>query len=72
MSSLECAQCGNAYEEKNSLKVRYQGEEYVFDSFECAIAKLAPECSHCGTNIIGHGIEQGSQFYCCERCARQS
>jgi hypothetical protein len=44
----------------------------VFDSFECAIHLLAPVCDHCGCKIIGHGIEAGSQFFCCASCARKS
>jgi hypothetical protein len=44
----------------------------VFDSFECAIHKLAPTCKHCGCRIVGHGIEANGSFYCCANCARSS
>lgn len=30
---------------------------HVFDSFECAIHRLAPVCEHCGCKIIGHGLQ---------------
>jgi ribosome-binding protein aMBF1 (putative translation factor) len=46
------------------------GESHIFDSFECAIQVLAPSCNHCGTRIIGHGIEaEGAVMYCCTNCA---
>jgi hypothetical protein len=32
-------------------------ESHTFDSFECAIHKLAPSCSHCGCRIL-HGVEK--------------
>jgi hypothetical protein len=40
---------------------------HVFDSFECAIHKMAPVCEHCGCRIIGHGVEAEGHFYCCAR-----
>ena len=43
----------------------------MFDSFECAIHKMAPICDHCGCKIIGHGIEANGTFYCCAHCARK-
>ncbi|HVE51126.1 MAG TPA: hypothetical protein VNG69_16115 [Casimicrobiaceae bacterium] len=48
------------------------GTTHVFDSFECAIHKLAPRCSHCECTIIGHGIESSGKFYCCAHCAKKS
>jgi Rieske Fe-S protein len=48
------------------------GKKYVFDSFECAIHKLAPTCAHCGCKIVGHGIEANNIFYCCAHCSRQA
>ncbi|HKB09312.1 MAG TPA: hypothetical protein VKD69_01620 [Vicinamibacterales bacterium] len=62
--------CGNDYDK--SFEVRSGGSTYTFDSFECAIHKLAPTCAHCGCRIIGHGSEAGSRVYCCASCARQS
>ncbi len=33
---------------------------------------MAPTCGHCGTRIIGHGIEAGGSMYCCAHCAEVS
>jgi len=65
-----CEVCGNEYDK--SFEVHAQGSTHVFDSFECAIHKLAPACAHCGCRIIGHGIEAGQQMFCCASCARHS
>jgi hypothetical protein len=65
-----CEVCGNDY--YLSFDVIAAGERHTFDSFECAIHKLAPVCDHCGCKIIGHGIEAPDAFYCCANCARQS
>ncbi len=62
-----CQQCGNNYDK--SFIVRFGDTEYTFDSFECAIQALAPACVHCGTKIIGHGVEKDNQIYCCASCA---
>jgi hypothetical protein len=66
----QCEVCGNDYDK--SFEVHAQGRTHVFDSFECAIHELAPSCAHCGCRIVGHGIEAGSQMFCCANCARQS
>lgn len=63
-----CETCGNAYEK--AFQVIIQGKEHTFDSFECAIERLAPRCVHCKTRIIGHGLENGDDMYCCAGCAR--
>ncbi len=65
-----CEVCGNDYH--RTFEVIKAGSRHVFDSFECAIHKLAPVCDHCGCKIIGHGIEAGDKFYCCAHCARES
>ena len=65
-----CEICGNEYHW--SFEVIRDGERHVFDSFECAIQKLAPTCRHCGCRIIGHGIEAEGVFFCCAHCARES
>ena len=64
-----CETCGNDYDK--AFTVRTAGEDHTFDSFECAIQSLAPECDHCGTRIIGHGIESGDRMFCCANCADQ-
>jgi hypothetical protein len=62
-----CASCGNEYDKP--LEITKDGETHTFDSFECAIHKLAPRCEHCGVAVIGHGVEAGGHFYCCAHCA---
>jgi hypothetical protein len=64
----QCEVCGNDYH--LSFEVIAEGQTHTFDSFECAIHKLAPDCAHCGCKIIGHGIEAKGAFYCCAHCAR--
>ncbi|HEY6092304.1 MAG TPA: hypothetical protein VIV83_09955 [Gemmatimonadales bacterium] len=66
----KCEVCGNEY--YLSFDIVRDGTSYTFDSFECAIHKLAPTCEHCGCKIIGHGIEADGAFYCCAHCARES
>jgi hypothetical protein len=62
-----CEVCGNDYDK--SFEVTRAGESHTFDSFECAIHALAPTCGHCGTRIIGHGLEANGSIYCCANCA---
>jgi hypothetical protein len=64
-----CEVCGNDYQ--RTFEVIVGGRSHVFDSFECAIHRLAPTCEHCGCRILGHGIEaRDGTFYCCANCAR--
>ncbi len=65
-----CEFCGNYYDK--SFEVHLKDQVYTFDSFECAIQYLAPECESCGVRIIGHGVEAQGEFYCCAHCARLS
>ncbi len=66
-SMAQCEVCGNQYDK--TFEVLMAGRTHVFDSFECAIAALAPTCKHCGCKIIGHGVEANGAFYCCAHCA---
>jgi hypothetical protein len=66
----KCEVCGNEYDK--AFQVTRGGQSHTFDSFECAIQKLAPTCAHCGCRIIGHGMEANDKFYCCAHCAAQS
>ena len=66
----KCDVCGNDY--ARSFEVRQGGESWTFDSFECAIHKVAPQCAHCGCRVIGHGIQDGERVFCCAHCARHS
>ncbi len=66
----KCEVCDNDYDK--AMEITVSGQRHVFDSFECAIHRLAPSCEHCGCKIVGHGVEAGGHFYCCAHCARQS
>ncbi|MDR0787359.1 MAG: hypothetical protein LBG44_05780 [Gemmatimonadota bacterium] len=65
-----CEACGNDYE--RSFEIVMEGQTHVFDSFECAISRLAPACDFCGVPILGHGIQGEGAFYCCAHCARRA
>jgi hypothetical protein len=66
----KCEQCGNDYDK--SFDVTMAGRKHTFDSFECAIAALAPECGHCRCRIVGHGMEVNGRFFCCAHCAGEA
>jgi hypothetical protein len=66
----KCEVCGNDYDK--AFSVVMDGNEHVFDSFECAIQALAPICGHCGCKIVGHGVEQDNTVFCCASCARHA
>jgi hypothetical protein len=63
----QCETCGNDYDK--AFQVTMNGQSHTFDSFECAIEKLAPHCGHCRQRIIGHGVENDSHMFCCAHCA---
>ena len=66
-----CEVCGNDYDK--SMEITIQGTTHTFDSFECAIHKLAPRCDHCGVTIVGHGLQAGDdRFFCCAHCAKHA
>ena len=65
-----CEVCGNDYDK--SFEVIAAGQQHTFDSFECAIHRMAPRCEHCGCVVIGHGHEVEGRFYCCAHCAREA
>ena len=44
MMRARCDTCGNEYDK--AFQVTMEGSVHRFDSFECAIEKLAPRCSH--------------------------
>lgn len=65
-----CDHCGNDYDK--AFQVILGGERHTFDSFECAIHKLAPTCEHCKVRIVGHGLEKDGRMFCCDHCAEKS
>ncbi|MGW2249914.1 Prokaryotic metallothionein [Kitasatospora sp. NPDC001660] len=64
-----CVTCGNDYWLAFEIKT-VTGDSYTFDSFECAMEKLAPRCEQCDVRIVGHGVEVAGMFFCCANCAR--
>ena len=67
----KCEVCGNDYDKAFTV-TEPGGEEHTFDSFECAIHALAPECEHCGCRVVGHGVEKDGKVYCCASCAKHA
>ena len=65
-----CEICGNTYDK--AFQVTMNGKAHTFDSFECAIHRLAPACSHCSCKVVGHGLEANGKFFCCANCARMA
>jgi hypothetical protein len=65
----KCDVCGNTYDK--CFQVMFNNEQYTFDSFECAVHRLAPHCAHCDCMILGHGIEADGNFFCCAHCAKE-
>ena len=66
-----CSTCGNDYDRSFHVQT-HTGDEYDFDSIECAASKIAPQCEHCGCVVLGHGIQAGSTVFCCANCAREA
>jgi hypothetical protein len=64
-----CDTCGNDYDK--AFVVTMNGTSYTFDSFECAIHRLAPSCDHCSCRIEGHGVESQGRIFCCVHCANR-
>jgi hypothetical protein len=46
--------------------------EEVFDSLECFIHAIAPQCEHCGWAVIGHGVQAQRHLSCCAHWAREN
>ncbi|SNR55803.1 hypothetical protein SAMN06265360_11018 [Haloechinothrix alba] len=66
-----CETCGNDFEQAFEVRMP-DGSGHTFDSFECAISRLAPTCAHCRCRIIGHGVHTSEAVYCCAHCARSN
>ncbi|MFL5330726.1 MAG: hypothetical protein ACJ8C4_17640 [Gemmataceae bacterium] len=63
----KCEVCGNEYDK--AFTVTLAGQMHTFDSFECAVHRLAPSCEHCGCRVLGHGVERDGMIFCCAHCA---
>ena len=68
MAKCDC--CGNEYDK--TFELRVGGKTHTFDSFECAIHLVAPECPQCGCKVIGHGVEGDGKIFCCAYCAKRA
>lgn len=67
----KCEVCGNDFD--GAFQITMPDESsFMFDSFECAIHRLAPVCAHCGCRIVGHGVRTEHWTFCCAHCARSS
>ncbi|MET0693594.1 MAG: hypothetical protein ABWX96_09570 [Propionibacteriaceae bacterium] len=64
-----CVVCG-AESDRTFTVTTSQGQDFTFDSFECAVDRLAPRCAYCGIRIIGHGVEARDTLYCGAHCAQ--
>ncbi|MEH6373032.1 hypothetical protein V7793_01510 [Streptomyces sp. KLMMK] len=64
-----CEVCGNDYDLAFFVETQ-DGSRHAFDSFACAIHRMAPICEHCRVPIVGQGVEAGGHWYCGAHCAR--
>jgi hypothetical protein len=65
-----CATCGQ--EVSRAFQISTYGDGLVFDTFECAIRRLAPQCPTCGCSILGHGFQSQDGLYCSFGCADEA
>lgn len=63
-----CEVCGNDYRGAFQI-LTADGSSHTFDSFECAIERVAPVCAHCRCRVLGHGVEADGRVFCCAHCA---
>jgi hypothetical protein len=55
----KCEHCGNEYK---TFEVTRGGKTHVFESFECAIQKMAPQCNHCGAKLLATAWKTAAGF----------
>ncbi|MBW3662018.1 MAG: hypothetical protein KY469_02875 [Actinobacteria bacterium] len=65
-----CDTCGNDYD--RAMTIELDGQTHTFDSFECAMHRLAPTCDVCGVRVVGHGVQANGTVYCCAHCAERA
>jgi hypothetical protein len=70
LAMAQCEVCGNEYDK--TFEVISGGTRHIFESFECAIYRMAPVCEHCRCRVVGHGIESEGHYFCCAHCARKA
>lgn len=66
----KCEVCDGVYE--NNFTIIIGEKNHEFDCLECAIKVLAPRCSRCGSQILGHIHTKQKKVYCGSLCAWNS
>jgi hypothetical protein len=66
MRDARCDVCGNGGATLFRVVTR-KGIAYSFDSFSCAIRKLAPRCEICGARLVVGGAD-AEEATSCSRC----
>lgn len=61
-----CATCNREID--GSWQLSFYGGTLVFDSFECALQRLAGLCRSCGCPVLGHGFPTEVGLYCSAAC----
>ncbi len=61
-----CEVCGLAT--RSPIRVIANGATHTFDSYQCAIHRLAAECEHCGCRILGRSLESEGRHFCSSEC----
>jgi hypothetical protein len=64
-----CTVCGHETDQSFTVTTT-EGRNFIFDSFECAIDRLAPRCACCGIRIIGHATVSDGSLFCGVHCSQ--
>lgn len=65
-----CAQCGLAADTPITVRIG-DGASYDFDTFSCAVEKLAPRCPQCGRTYTCRATQLGELQLCSIACAQR-
>lgn len=65
----KCGACGNDHD--RTFEVLSQVQTHTLGSFEGAIHKLAPACTHCGSRVVGPGLEKDGRIFCGDPCVER-
>lgn len=66
-----CDVCGS-YSDRAFTVRTAEGRCYLFDTFECAVHRCAPQCARCACRVLGHAVESNGLVYCSQHCGRTS
>ncbi|MDO9184358.1 MAG: hypothetical protein Q7U04_18225 [Bacteriovorax sp.] len=69
IQDTRCVNCGLNIEKDYILLIN--GQEFTFDSFECAVNFVAPRCKHCNAIIINSGVEMDGEIFCNSQCSSE-